>query len=278
MLGSKQNLLWVWKHLNTSRVCLRLWCFDSVQCVSWRYFMPCTPSWLPQLCCLTNSLGCHEHGKNSSCLPQDPLLSPFLLFAGVFFGGELNPHCEQIHTKKKKKEKRAKHGTAAVGPTLAHPAAVAELWHEVTVALGAEMWQVSGSVVPAAPANDLTGIRLWDPGCYRDSLCSVAHPWWCSRVRSSVPVTSMSCSPSACSTRWKGCVCMHSRNVCSGAVLLTCKKKKSFSVLEIMLGLRISSGLSSKDLNSQGTAAVTGCELHGLWGQPGTRTRLYVCA
>lgn len=42
------------------------------------------------------------------------------------------------------------------------------------------------------------------------------------------------------------------------------KKKKSFSVLEIMLGLRISSGLSNKDLNSQGTASVTGCELHGL--------------
>lgn len=39
----------------------------------------------------------------------------------------------------KQKEKRGKHGTAALVPTLAHPAAVAELWHEVTVALGAEM-------------------------------------------------------------------------------------------------------------------------------------------
>lgn len=196
MLGSKQNLLWVWKHLNTSRVCLRLWCFDSVQCVSWRYFMPCTPSWLPQLCCLTNSLGCHEHGKNSSCLPQDPLLSPFLLFAGVFFGGELNPQCEQIHTKKKKRKKGLSMEQPLWGPRwlilLQSPSCGMKwpwLWvpkcdrsrGQLCLQLQQRIWQASGcgtqavTGIPYAASHIPDDVREWEALCL-SPLCPAAPP------------------------------------------------------------------------------------------------------
>lgn len=82
MLGSKQNLLWVWKHLNTSCVYLRLGYFDSAQYVSWRYFLLFTHhlGCLNSGCCLTNSLICHGHGKDPSCLPRHPFPSPSLPF------------------------------------------------------------------------------------------------------------------------------------------------------------------------------------------------------
>lgn len=132
MLGSKQNLLWVWKHLNTSCVYLRLGYFDSVQYVSRRYFLVFTHhlGCLNSGCCLTNSLSCHGHGKDPSRLPQAPVpisLPPFC--SQAFCNREAQSLVWTKSTKKEEikkkrgKNRRGESGTAAWVATVAYPSA-----------------------------------------------------------------------------------------------------------------------------------------------------------